>query len=174
MAELKRSQRAACSAVPPARANDAELRGSLDAILGAQLGSARVTTSSTLQRGASRHAGVSLDWTVLDAIASRPLARAVDQSPAPVFDLPPRASAMRASELPNPSLPQIDTFLDVRTRVSTTPGWSSFAPTPNVPLDGEGEQADAGKGTFLRSASRSAAVVAVVGLCVTALWVVLR
>ena len=173
MAELNRSQRAARATATSARANDADLGGSLDAILGEQLG-VRVALNSTPQRGASRHAGVSPDWTVLDAIASPPLARGVDQPlPTPVLNLP-RASATRVIEPANPSLAQIDTFLDVRTRVSSTPGWSSFAPTPSV--SGEGQDGDAGdkKRALLRSASGPAAVGAVLGVCVTAIWIALH
>ena len=75
----------------------------------------------------------------------------------------------------SPSLVEIDAFLDARARVTGMPAWGSLEAKPTVVRRSAGVSSGTSAVVAVqRSASRPALVAAGLGLCMMAVWLVLR
>ena len=73
-----------------------------------------------------------------------------------------------------PSLVEIDAFMDERARVTGMPAWGSLQPLPTAGRERAGVLSDIGGAAAQRSALRPALVATALGVCMVAVWFVLR
>ena len=170
MAELIAPRRASGHAAP-ALTEDTELRALLTALLDARTDSGRPDANPAPQMEIDRR---------LQFAAAHPKSAGHQKTrrqqtgrPTSLHDSLNNRSASRPTSTV-PSLVAIDAFLDERARSTATPEWNSFAPGPTVGRKSAGVLTDTGRAAALRSASRPALVAAGLGLCMMAVWFVLR
>lgn len=170
MAELIASRRTPSDAAP-ALTEDTDLRALLTAILDDRTESGRPDADAAPQVEIDRR---------LQFAASHPKSaghqkrrRQQTGRPTSLHDSLNHRSASRPTSTA-PGLAEIDAFLDARARSTGTPAWNSFAPEPTVARRSAGLLSDTGGVSALRSASRPALVAAGLGLCMMAVWFVLR
>ena len=170
MAELIAPSRTPTDAAP-ALNEDTDLRALLSALLDDRTDSGRPDADAAPQLEIDRR---------LQFAASHPKSaghqkRRHQQSgrPTSLHDSLNSRSASRPTSMA-PSLGQIDAFLDARARVTGMPAWSSLEPAPSVTRRSAGVLLDTGGAAVQRSASRPALVAAGLGLCMMAVWLVLR
>ena len=172
MAELTASRRTPSDAAP-ALTEDTDLRALLTALLDDRTESGRPDAKADVAPQ------LEIDRR-LEFAASHPKStghpkrrRQQTGRPASLHDSLKNRLASRPTST-GPSLAEIDAFLDARARGTGTPAWNSFAPEPPVVRRSTGLLAGTGGAAARRSASRPALVAAGLGLCMMAVWLVLR
>ena len=172
MAELTAPPRTPGADAPPALTEDTDLRALLNALLDDRTETARPHAEVAPQLEIDRR---------LQFAASHPKSaghqkrrrQQTGRSTSLHDSLNSRTASRPTSTVP--SLVEIDAFLDARARVTGMPSaWSSFEPVSTVTRRSAAVLPHTGGAVAQRYTSRSALVAAGLGLCMMAVWFVLR